>query len=297
MAEAQVDAVARAQAAQAGLNAAREEGKRWLDMAVDAQRANASEALDRVRYEAEIARLTGNPKSIEARERELYIAERTNDLLRDKVGLITAADLAAAKSVATSEADEIGSADREGRLREEFRRSFTDGLRAAMDGDIGGLFESLADRFTSRMLDNLSDDLFDILMKGGKGGGGTGGGNIFSSIASLFSKGVPGFALGGSITKGGLAYVHQGEVLANLSAGTSVIPAHAVRAMGGMAGGMSRAADSSPLKVFDLRGAVLTADLLSQMNAMVESGEARVRGDLPGLAVNAVRDAQERFAY
>ena len=267
LAEAQVDAVARAQAAQAGLNAAREEGKRWLDLAVDAQRANASEALDRVRYEAEIARLTGNPASIEARERELYIAERTNDLLRDKVGLITAADLAAAKSVATSEADEIGSADREGRLREEFRRSFTDGLRAAMDGDISGLFESLADRFTSRMLDNLSDDLFDILMKGGKGGAGGGGGNIFSSIASLFSKGVPGFASGGSITKGGLAYVHQGEVLANLSAGTSVIPAHAVRAMGGMAGGMGGASASGgsqviqvePSQYFDVKVREVTA--------------------------------------
>lgn len=256
LADAQVDAVARAQAAQAGLNAAREEGKRWLDMAVDAQRANASEALDRVRYEAEIARLTGNPASIEARERELYIAERINDLLRDKQGLITAADLAAAKSVATSEADEIGSADREGRLREEFRRSFTDGLRAAMDGDIGGLFESLADRFTTRMLDNLSDDLFDLLMKGGSGGS-TGG--FLASIGSFFSKGIPGLASGGSITKGGLAYVHQGEVLANLSAGTSVIPAHAVRAMSGMAGGVggapSRGAQVEviPSPYFDVR--------------------------------------------
>lgn len=245
LADAQVDAVARAQAAQAALNNAREEGKRWLDLAVDAQRANADETLERVRYEAEIARLTGNPASIEARERELYIAERTNDLLRDKVGLITAADLAAAKSVATSEADELGSADREGRLREEFRRSFTDGLRAAMDGDIGGLFESLADRFTSRMLDNLSDDLFDMLMKGGNGGG---TGNFLSSITSLFSKGVPGFAAGGSISKGGLAYVHQGEVLANLSAGTSVIPAHAVKAMGGMAG-MVGGAKSAPVRL------------------------------------------------
>ena len=264
-AQAQVDALAEAEARQRGLNNAREEGKRWLDLAVDAQRANADETLERVRYEAEIARLTGNPASIEARERELYIAERTNDLLRDKVGLITAADLAAAKSVATSEADELGSADREGRLREEFRRSFTDGLRAAMDGDIGGLFESLADRFTSRMLDNLSDDLFDMLMKGGKGGG---TGNFLSSITSLFSKGVPGFAAGGSISKGGLAYVHQGEVLANLSAGTSVIPAHAVRAMGGMAGGMGGATDRGgsaqviqvePSQYFDVKVREVTA--------------------------------------
>ncbi len=266
-AQAQVDALAEAEARQRGLNNAREEGKRWLDLAVDAQRANADEALQRVRYETEIARLAGDPKAIEKQERELYIQERVNELLRDRVGLITAADLASATSQATSEADEIGSADREGRLREEFRRSFTDGLRAAMDGDIGGLFESLADRFTSRMLDNLSDDLFDILMKGGKGGGGAGGGNIFSSIASLFSKGVPGFASGGSITKGGLAYVHQGEVLANLSAGTSVIPAHAVRAMGGMAGGMGGAPASGgsqviqvePSQYFDVKVREVTA--------------------------------------
>ncbi|KAK0358301.1 hypothetical protein LTR94_035972, partial [Friedmanniomyces endolithicus] len=81
-------------------------------------------------------------------ERDLYIQERINDLLRDKVGLITAADLAAATAQATSEADELGSADREGRLRDEFRRSFVDGMRAAIDGDVGGLFDSLADRFT-----------------------------------------------------------------------------------------------------------------------------------------------------
>ena len=292
LADAQVDAVARAQAAQAALNNAREEGKRWLDLAVDAQRANADETLERVRYEAEIARLTGNPASIEARERELYIAERTNDLLRDKVGLITAADLAAAKSVATSEADELGSADREGRLREEFRRSFTDGLRAAMDGDIGGLFESLADRFTSRMLDNLADDLFDLMSKGGGGGGG----GFLSSIGNLFSGGIPKFSAGVSGFGGGLAYVHQGEVLANLSAGTSVIPAHAVRAMGGMAGGMG-GASAGAAPYFDLRGAVLTQDLVDQMNQIGRSSEDRAYGravkDVPALAQSQTAKQQQ----
>lgn len=292
LADAQVDAVARAQAGQAALNNAREEGKRWLDLAVDAQRANADETLERVRYEAEIARLTGNPASIEARERELYIAERTNDLLRDKVGLITAADLAAAKSVATSEADEIGSADREGRLREEFRRSFTDGLRAAMDGDIGGLFESLADRFTDRMLNNLADDLFDLMSKGGGGGGG----GFLSSIGKLFSGGIPKFSAGVSGFGGGLAYVHQGEVLANLSAGTSVIPAHAVRAMGGMAGAMGGASGGAA-PYFDLRGAVLTQDLVDQMNQIGRSSEDRAYGravkDVPALAQSQTAKQQQ----
>lgn len=259
----QVDALTEAEARQRGLNNAREHGQRYLDMAVEAQRRNNDQALERVRYEAQLAGLRGDPKIIEAAERELYIAERVNDLLRDKAGLISAADLAAATTQATNEADTLGSAEREGRLRDEFRRSFVDGMRTALNGDIGGLFESLADRFTDRMLENLADDLFDLM----KNAGGSGGGNFLSSITSLFSKGVPGFATGGYISKGGLAYVHQGEVLANLSAGTDVIPAHAVRAMGKMAGGMGGASGGSGLH-FDLRGAVMTSDLLAQMESM-----------------------------
>lgn len=278
-AQEQVDALVKAEAAQAAINAGREHGQRWLNMAVDAQRANADLALEQSRYEAEIARLRGDPKAIEAAERDLYIQERVNDLLRDREGLITAADLAAATAQATSEADTLGSADREGRLRDEFRRSFVDGMRAAIDGDVGGLFESLADRFTDRMLEGLADDLFDLLKGAGKGGSG----GIFSSIASMFSKGIPGFATGGSISKGGLAYVHQGEVLANLSAGTSVIPAHAVRAMGGMAGGMggsSRPAQTQveviPSPYFDVRVREQSAPGAAQAGvASYQAGEAQ----------------------
>lgn len=242
LAEAQVAAMADAETRQRAIVNGQQEANRWLELAIDGQRQSADLALERARYEAQIAGLRGDPRAIEQAERDLYIQERINDLLRDKVGLITAADLAAATAQATSEADELGSADREGRLRDEFRRSFVDGMRAAIDGDVGGLFESLADRFTDRLLDSLADDLFDLLSKGNSGGG------FLSSIGNLFSKGIPGFASGGTISKGGLAFVHQGEVLANLSAGTSVIPAHAVRAMGAMAGGMGGAA-SAPMLV------------------------------------------------
>jgi hypothetical protein len=292
LAEGQVNAIARATAAQEALNRGREEGQRWLSMAEEAQRANADATLDRARYEAEIAYLSGNPRAIEKQERELYIAERVNELLRDKVGLITAADVASATSIATQEADALGSADREGRLRDEFRRSFVDGMRSAIDGDVGGLFESLADRFSDRMLENLADDLFDLLQDAGKGGGGGFLGSIFGGLKSL----IPGFSSGVSNFGGGLAYVHKDEMLMNLSKGTSVIPAHAVRAMGAMAGGMGAAGPvSSPY--FDLRGAVMTQDLLDQMNQIGRTSETRANSwstkHVPGLSQSQTAKQQQ----
>lgn len=240
LAEAQGAAMANAETRQRAIVNGQQEANRWLELAIDGQRQSADLALERARYEAQIAGLRGDPRAIEQAERDLYIQERINDLLRDKVGLITAADLAAATAQATSEADDLGSADREGRLRDEFRRSFVDGMRAAIDGDVGGLFDSLADRFTDRLLESLADDLFDLL-KDGESGGFLG--SIFGGLKGL----IPGFASGVSNYGGGLAYVHQGEVLANLSKGTSVIPAHAVRAMGAMAGSMGGAGSAPAL--------------------------------------------------
>lgn len=63
-------------------------------------------------------------------------------------------------------------------------------------------------------------------------------GNIGAGISALASGnipgalhdfGVPGFASGIENFSGGLAYVHRGEVLANLAPGTSVIPANRVQ--------------------------------------------------------------------
>ena len=186
-------------------------------------------------------------------------------------------------------------------LEEAYERIAANGLDALNSGivdaimntkSLGETFSSVAKQILADLLSisvrrGITEPLADMLFGGsGSGSGGGIGSSIFSAIKSALK--IPGFSSGVSNFGGGLAYVHAGEILANLPAGTDVIPAHAVQAMGSRAGGQ---------KVFDLRGAVLTADLLQQMNAMVESGEARVRGDLPGLAVNAVRDAQERFAY
>ncbi|MDQ0923346.1 hypothetical protein QF038_001854 [Pseudarthrobacter sp. W1I19] len=53
----------------------------------------------------------------------------------------------------------------------------------------------------------------------------------------MHSLGVPGFAGGVENFQGGLAYVHQGEVLVNMARGTSVIPARQVQAAVGQGGG------------------------------------------------------------
>jgi tape measure domain-containing protein len=184
---------------------------------VEQQQRENDLLMDRLGYEAELARLSGDPQRLEAAERELFIEGRINDLLRDREGLITAADRAAAQTQAENEWREMDSTQRQGRLRDEFRNSFRDGIKAAIDGDMGGLFESLADRFTDRMLDNLADDLFDLLAEAakgmGKGGGGDGAGWM-SAIASMFSKG---FDEGGYTGAGGknqpAGVVHKGEVV------------------------------------------------------------------------------------
>lgn len=136
------------------------------------------------------------------------------------------------------------------------------GLEAAADGNLG---EYLANRIRAALMDNLADVLTNAITGGGKkgaGGGAMGWLNAAGSMLKSFANGIPGFAKGVENFGGGLAYVHAGEVLTNLPKGTDVISAKDVRAGGG---------SGSPLH-FDLRGAVMTSDLLAQMEGMAAQG-------------------------
>lgn len=208
LAKIQVEAVAKAEDAAASFAALQERATKGAEAFAESVEKETEEArrrndvlLDRLSLEAELARLSGDPKRIEQAERSLYIEQRINDLLAQRTGLITDADRVAARRQAEGEYLDLGDADRQGQLREEFRQSFSEGIRAAIDGDLGGFFESMADRFTDRMLDNLADDLFDLLSEAAKGFGGSGGGGggWASAIASLFSGKR---AMGGPVTAG-----------------------------------------------------------------------------------------------
>lgn len=171
----------------------------WKELGEQARQQNDL-LLDRLGFEAEIARLEGDPDRIKDRERELWIEQRINALLSLRPELTAEARRAQAEN----EWQRLDTADQTGRMRDEFRYAFTDGIRAAIDGDLGGFFDNLADRFTTRMLDNLADDLFDLLTDAAKGLGKEGGGfwsSIASGIGSIFSFGG-GRATGGAMNGG-----------------------------------------------------------------------------------------------
>lgn len=98
---------------------------------------------------------------------------------------------------------------------------------------LGETFHNVANQIIADLIaigvrQQFTEPLANFLFGNGKSKG-SGGGNLLSSIGSWFGKlPIPGFASGVNNFSGGLAYVHQGEVLANLAPGTDVIPAHAL---------------------------------------------------------------------
>lgn len=93
-------------------------------------------------------------------------------------------------------------------MRESFRQTFSDGVRAALDGDLKGFFqnwfESIGKRSFENILNSLSEEFGKLLSSlfGGEGGG-SGLGDILGSVLPTIFGGSPGFALGGSFTVGG----------------------------------------------------------------------------------------------
>lgn len=173
--------------------------RRHLEREEETNRLLNDQLMDRLGYEAELARLGGSDETVRMAERRLWIEERTNEILRLRLAL----NQDDARAQAEQEHDTLYGAERVGKMREEFRRSFSEGIRAALDGDVGGFFESLADRFTDRMLDNLADDLFDLLSGAAKGAFSGQGGGILSAIGSIFG----GFRANGGPVSAGKGYV------------------------------------------------------------------------------------------
>jgi len=260
----------------------------------------------RLEQELERARASGDATRIQAAETEQWLKDRTAKYvatgrsqadaeilaLTDKIALnreeLALVERLASVKAATFEADpqliDFGLAEaaegiqaNEDEMRETFRRSFGDGVRAALQGDLDGYFMSLADRFSNRLIDNLSDQLFDLLNNYSKQQQGSGSGNWFSSALSwlgtnLFSSGsyAGGFAGGGDFPSGKWATVgEQGPeaLYAKPGGGVKVLSNGALRAMRS-ARPAQGGGGSAPILQFDLRGAVMTEDLVSQMNAI-----------------------------
>lgn len=80
-------------------------------------------------------------------------------------------------------------------LRDTFRRTFSDGIKAALDGDLKGFFrnwfESAGSRALESILNTASDALFDLL-SGVLGGGNGGLGGLLTSVATSLIGGRAG---------------------------------------------------------------------------------------------------------
>lgn len=250
-ATAHVGAVAAAEDAARGLAILWEGNQKAIEQAEEGNRRANDLLLDRLGYEAELARLRGDPVALQAKERELWIEERINALLAMRPDL----NRQSARTIAETERGSLDVANRQGENNDRARsmaRDFTDVLASDNWAEAAGR------KFRDAAFDNL-EDLLATLFSGVTGQGGTGGQSIGSIIGSALRNMIPGFSAGTRSAPGGLSYVHKGEVLTNLPKGTSVIPAHAVRAMGALAGrtrveAVGRASISPTLRI-DLTGA------------------------------------------
>jgi hypothetical protein len=152
------------------------------------------------------------------------------------------------------------------RMREQFvsfGHSFTDAVRS---GRLKDFFADIANRFVDKLVNDGLNAIFDAI---GKTSGGGGGGWI-AAIASVFGGGkAPGFATGGSFTVGGSGGTDSQLMRFWATPGEMVNVSH---------GDPANDRGGRSTNVFDMRGAVVTQDLLNQMNQIAAQGDAQVIG-------------------
>ena len=179
------------------------------------------------------------------------------------------------------------------RLREQFKGYGREVVQAIQDGRIG---EYIGDKLKERLLDGALDQLFNLFSMGAKAGAKGGGwmSAAFSAIGSIFGGGR---AAGGD-TRAGRFYatVEHGrpELFMLGGQGQVTSAAETVRMLEESLGG-SRAVNTTPVVQQtlhnDFRGAVVTEDLIRQMDERaerakreaVEQSAALARRGAPGV--------------
>lgn len=142
-----------------------------------------------------------------------------------------------------------------------FGQSFTDAVRA---GRLKDFFADVANQFVDKLINQGINSLFNAMGSSSSSGG------WISAIASIFTGGsgsTPGFATGGSFTVGGSGAMDSKLVQFRATPGEMVNITKGER-------GQRQGATN----VFDMRGAVVTQDLLNQMNQIAANGDAQVLG-------------------
>lgn len=161
---------------------------------------------------------------------------------------------------------------------DRFADRFSYGMEAALNGDLRGVLEAIFGDMRS-ILSGLGRQIFGAL-QGGKGGGG------FGSFLSTVLGGLklPAFANGGSMRVGGVGGIDSQVRMIRATPNETI----SVTKPG-------QFARSAAANVFDLRGALVTADLLEQINQRVTAGEARAVRSALGASRRAAPGLQQKL--
>lgn len=261
----QVNAVANAEAAVRGREAAAERTQFFIDAANEGLRLQNEQMIDRLGYEAELARLSGDPQRVEQAERALWIEERINQLLSQRPDLTRAS----AGAIAERQAGELAGASANGRMRDANRDAARDFVDIVSSKDV---WEAAGNRFREAAFDGL-EDIITKLLGSIRSGQGQGGGSWVSALASIFTGGGQKRATGGPATAGVPILVgeRRPEVFVPQTNGT-VIPslnAAMARVQGGGQG-------VSQVFHVNAQGSVLAAGLVAEMRKLgaAQAGQA-----------------------
>lgn len=258
--------------------------------------AEEADARDRLKtlleqqldHELELARLRGDDRTVERLEEEARVRARIAELT-ELVGRDEAERMANAESVARMSAED------QGEFREGFRRAFSDGVLAALQGDEETLARWFRDAATDGLrsaLDNLADLLFDLFSQAmNQGGGKGGGGGFWSSIIGLFTGGGGfggGKASGGNVSAGMLYKANEitGEWFAPHTDGRilTLSDMEGMAARGGRMGNAERPAPVVELRV--RKGEMFDAEVTKI------SGNVAVQTTGAGLQMNNAEQAR-----
>lgn len=271
--------------------------RRQMEREADYQQQVNDQLTDRLAMEAQLATLRGDSGVAEARERELWVAERVNELLALRPGL----SQQEAQSIASEEAASLDDATTRGRFRD---------LVVEAGRDFGSLTERAGEGFKRRALEGLADALFNIVNAALSS---TGGGGLKSLLDFL-----PGFDSGGYTGPGPRSkpagVVHAGEVVfsqADVARLGGPATVDAIRrglrgyASGGVVGFPAMAAMQSAMATANR---VRTQSAAAQVTfapvynvtgsgpeiAALRQQMARDKAEIPSIAVAAVAEGQQR---
>jgi hypothetical protein len=181
-------------------------------------------------------------------------------------------------------------------LREQMAGTFRGALDSLKNGGTKGLFQWMADQLSDRLMDSLADtltSLMDQLLKAmSSSSSSSGGGDIWATLGSAFvsmfgggtTSATTGFATGGSFTVGGSGGIDSQLMQFRATPGEMVNIRHGNDNGGGGA------------VVFDMRGAVVTEDLLQQMNSISLRHSGAVYGQVKSEQAQAMKAQKYRVA-